>query len=68
MTPEWVEIQIAVTNKDKKRLKELGEMFSKPRLQQEGVKAEEVAEQVLSMAPGGHPLLGPLLLDLSEKL
>jgi len=37
-------------------------------LNQEGVMPHEIVEQILSMAPGEHPHLGPIMLDLAEKL
>lgn len=64
----WADIQDAVNNRDIKKLFVLGKKFGKPRIQQEGVKVDEVVDQIMSMAPGHHPMLGPCLLDLAEKL
>lgn len=69
-TPDvsWADIQEAVNNRNIKKLFALGKKFGKPRIQQEGVRVDEVADQIMSMAPGHHPLVGPCLLDLAEKL
>lgn len=65
---EWSEIQEAVNTRNRKKIEALGKKFNKPRIQQEGVRADEVAEQILAMAPGHHPMVGPCLLDLAEKI
>ena len=67
-THKWEDIRQAVVNRDKKTLKKIGMSYGKPILEQEGVTVEEVAQQILGMAPGKHPCLGPLLLDLADKL
>ncbi len=66
--PNWDKIQAAVNSNNKLEIKALGEAYGKAKKVQEGVTAEEVREQILQMAPGDNPLVGPLLLDLSDKL
>lgn len=68
MKYKWEDIQKAVNNDNRLMIKKIGESFSKPRLEQEGVMVHEVKEQIMAMAPGDHPHLGPILLDLAEKL
>lgn len=65
---KWEQIREAVVSDNRLMIKRLGESFNKPRIDQEGVTIEEVKQQILSMAPGNHPHLGPILLDLAEKL
>jgi hypothetical protein len=64
----WADIQKAVVNLDKKKIKKYGQELGKDALIQPGISVAEVQHQILSMAPGKHPMLGPLLLDLAGKL
>lgn len=64
----WEQTRQAVTSGNRILIKKIGESHGKPRLHQEGVTIPEVKEQILAMAPGNHPHLGPILLDLAEKL
>ncbi len=66
--PGWSAVLAALNNNDKLDIKALGEAYGKPRKIQEGVSAEEVRAQLLKLAPGKHPLVGPLLLDLADKM
>ena len=68
MTYKWEQIREAVVTDNRLMLKRIGESFKKPMLEQEGVTIEEAKQQILGMAPGDHPHLGPILLDLAEKL
>lgn len=66
--PEWSSVLAALNHNDRIDIKALGEAYGKPRKIQEGVSAEEVRAQLLQLAPGKHPLVGPLLLDLADKM
>lgn len=66
--PTWDQIKTAVEKKDKKICKALGLALGRPRAKQEGVKPDEIVTQIMALAPGDHVMVGPLLLDLSEKL
>lgn len=65
---KWETIQKAVTDLNRLEIAKIGKSFGKERLYQEGVRPHEIVQQILSMAPGDHPHLGPILLDLAEKL
>lgn len=65
---KWDAIQKAVTDLNRMQIAKIGKSFGKERLHQEGVQPHEIVEQILQMAPGDHPHLGPILLDLAEKL
>lgn len=65
---EWSDVQTAVTDLNKAKIEALGKRYNKPRLVQEGATVAEVQQQILSLAPGNHPAIGPLLLDLAAKL
>lgn len=67
-TPEWNEVQEAVTKLNRMKIEKLGKAYGKDRLEQDGVQPHEVAQQILSLAPGESPHIGPLLLDLAAKL
>jgi len=67
-TYKWEDIQQAVNSNDRQLIRKIGLSYDKPRLEQEGVQIEEVKQQIISMAPGNHPHLGPILLDLAAKL
>ena len=65
---KWEDIQQAVNANDRQMIRKIGLSYDKPKLEQEGVQIEEVKQQIISMAPGNHPHLGPILLDLAAKL
>lgn len=65
---KWETIQKAVTDLNRLEIAKIGKSFGKERLYQESVRPHEIVQQILSMAPGDHPHLGPILLDLAEKL
>lgn len=68
MKYKWSEIQEAVNTLNRPMIKKIGLSYNKPPLHQEGVTVQEIAQQVLAMAPGDHPHLGPILLGLSDKI
>lgn len=68
MKYKWEDIQEAINSKNRLQLKKIGLSYGKPKLEQEGVPAHEVAQQLIALAPGDHPHIGPLLLDLADKL
>lgn len=67
-TYKWEDIQKAVNDRNRLLIERIGKSYNKPILHQEGVAVHEVQQQIIAMAPGNHPQLGPLLLDLAEKL
>jgi len=68
MTYKWEDIQQAINTNNRRLIRDIGLSYDKPRIEQEGVQVEEVKQQIISMAPGNHPHIGPILLDLAAKL
>lgn len=64
---DWEQIKEAVQTRNKQQIKRIGASYGRPRIVQEGLRPDEVAQQILSLAPG-NVLVGPLMLDLAEKL
>lgn len=68
MKYSWIKIKEAVENENIAMIEKIGKSYNKPRLIQPQLNADEVSKQILRLSPGTHPLLGPALLDLAEKL
>jgi hypothetical protein len=64
----WEQILEAVNTLNRPMIQKIGESYGKAKLHQEGVAIHEVVQQIHSLAPGNHPALGPILLDLADKL
>lgn len=64
----WGDIQQAINERDKQKLEQIGSVLATKPLVQEGLTPEELAKQILDLAPGQHPQLGEMLLGLSRKL
>lgn len=65
---DWEKIVDAVEKRNRHMLEFYGRKYNRPRLQQEGVTNEELISQIMSLAPGEHPMTGPLLLDLADRI
>jgi hypothetical protein len=63
----WEQIQKAVEKRDKWKLLEIGRRLADKPISQP-LSADEVAHQILSMAPGNRPSIGRFILDLANKL
>ena len=64
----WLQIQEAVNSRNKAEIQRIGKTLASKPLVQEGTTPEELAKQILDLAPGNHPQLGELLLQFGAVL